>query len=54
MNQTYFEWYEFDVNVLLILIVLILINQHCTEYEFNIQYNTILLTHLYSKFHEFL
>ena len=33
MNQTYSEWYEFDVNVVLILIVLILINQHCTEYE---------------------
>ena len=28
LNQTYFEWYEFDVNV-----ALILMNQRCSEYE---------------------
>ena len=34
MNQIYFEWYEFDVNVVRILIAIVgLINQCCNEYE---------------------
>ena len=44
MNQTYFECYEFDVNIVLTLIVLIFINQYCSEF--------ILLTHMYSKYNE--
>ena len=33
MNQTYFEWYEFDVNVVLYSLQLVLTNQRCSEYE---------------------
>ena len=35
MNQTYFEWYEFDdANVVrIITAICVLINQYCSEYE---------------------
>ena len=33
MNQTYFEWYEFDVELAIILhCITVLINQRCSEY----------------------
>ena len=44
-KQTYFEWYELDVNVVLILIVLILINDKLstnkTEYVVKFQYYSL-------------
>ena len=34
MNQTYFEWYEFDVNVVRVYSLQpVLVNQRCSEYE---------------------
>ena len=34
MIQTYFEWYEFDVSVVHMLIAIpVLIDQRCGEYE---------------------
>ena len=36
MNQTYFEWYEYGVNVERVPIATCtLINQRCSEYEWN-------------------
>ena len=33
MNPTYLDWYEFDVDVVLILVATCSYNQRCSEYE---------------------
>ena len=33
MNRTYFLWYEFDANIVGILIATCVMNQDCSEYE---------------------
>ena len=55
MNQTYFECYEFDLNVVLILIVTCSYRSMLNRVRMN-QSNwiAILLTHSYAKLHEYL
>ena len=55
MNQTYFECYEFDVNVVLILIVTYTYTSMLNWVRMNqSSWISTLLTHSYSKFHEHL